>query len=158
MKRVILMLLTAALSACIPTISQEKLQIVESGERIDVAAPLKVTENRGLAKVEWEILPGSYVERFLSASGRVFLSEGHFVRATTTLGEKTVHPGGFILLKDKPGLAKLYIVRGKSGYKVPDGKSTEPGWGKDLIVIGIAGVEGDLTLIADFKLSELKRR
>ena len=42
---------------------------------------------------------------------------------TTTLGEKAMHAGGFIIPKDKK-----------------------------------AGVEGDLTLIADFKLSDLKRR
>ena len=50
-------------------------------------------------------------------------------------------------MKDKPEFGKLYIVRGKSGQKL----ST------DLIVVLAAGVEGDLTLIADFRLSEIKQ-
>jgi hypothetical protein len=147
MKNVVLALLAAALTGCVATIDQRKLEPVASGERVSVAAPLKVIEDRGMVKLEWQLLPGSYVERYSSASGRVFLSEGHLVQGTTTLGEKSLHPGGFIILKDKPGYGKLYIVRGK-GQKVSH----------DVAVILIAGVEGDLTLIADFRLSQLKRR
>lgn len=148
MKNVVLVFLAAALPGCIPTVQQGKLTPVESGERVNAAAPLKVIENRGLVKLEWVLHPGGYVERFSSPSGRVFVSEGHLVQSTTTLGEKAMHVGGFIIPKDKPGLAKLYIVRGSSGIKLS----------KDLLVQMAAGVEGDLTLIADFKLSELKRR
>ena len=149
MKRLAFALLAALLSAaCIPTVEQGKLTPLESGERVNVAAPLKVIENRGLVKLEWVLHPGSYVERFSSPAGRVFVSEGHLVQSTTTLGEKAMHVGGFIIPKDKTGLAKLYIVRGSAGEKLLKGA----------LVTTTAGVEGDLTLIADFKLSELRRR
>jgi hypothetical protein len=149
MKNAALVLLAAALTGCIPTIDQRKLAPVTSGERVNVAAPLKVIENRGLVKLEWLLLPGSYVERFSSPSGRVFLSEGHLVQSTTTLGEKALHVGGFIIPKDKPGVATLYIVRGSSGQEL----ATDA-----LLVRMAAGVEGDLTLIADFPLKSIKRR
>ena len=149
MKHLAIAFLAAALSACIPTVEQGKLAPVSAGERVNVAAPLKVIENRGLVKLEWVLHPGSYVERFSSPAGRVFVGEGHLVQSTTTLGEKAMHAGGFIIPKDKPGMAKLYIVRGSSGQKLASDA---------LLVRMAAGVEGDLTLIADFKLSELRRR
>ena len=149
MRSLALATLLLVLCGCVPTIEQRKLEPVTSGERVDVAAPLKVIENRGLAKLEWQLHPGSYVERFSTPSGRVFLSEGNLVQSTTTLGEKAMHAGGFIMPKDKKGTATLYIVRGSSGQKLATGA---------LLVRMAAGVEGDLTLIAEFKLSELKRR
>ena len=149
MRNLAVAVLILVLSGCIPTIDQRKLEPVPAGERVNVAAPLKVIENRGLVKLEWHLHPGSYVERFSTPSGRVFLSEGNLVQSTTTLGEKAMHAGGFIIPKDKPGMATLYIVRGSSGQKL----ATDA-----LIVRLAAGVEGDLTLIADFKLSDLKRR
>jgi len=149
MRKLALAVLLLVLSGCIPTIDQRKLEPVPAGERVNVAAPLKVIENRGLVKLEWHLHPGSYVERFSGPSGRVFLSEGNLVQSTTTLGEKAMHAGGFIIPKDKQGMATLYIVRGSSGQKL----ATDA-----LIVRLAAGVEGDLTLIADFKLSDLKRR
>jgi hypothetical protein len=109
---------------------------------------LKAIEDRGLVKLEWQLLPGTYVERFSSSSGRVFLSEGHLVQATTTLGEKVLNPGGFIVLRERPGMATLYVVRGKSGHKMV----------KSVLLDLAAGVEGDLTLITDFKLSEIRKR
>jgi len=149
MRNLALAVLLLILAGCVPTIEQRKLEPVTSGERVNVAAPLRVIENRGLVKLEWQLHPGSYVERFSTPSGRVFLSEGNLVQSTTTLGEKAMHAGGFIIPKDKPGMATLYIVRGSSGQKL----ATDA-----LIVRLAAGVEGDLTLIADFKLSDLKRR
>jgi len=149
MKRLAFALLAAGLSACIPTVEQGKLTPVQSGERVNVAAPLKVIENRGLVKLEWVLHPGSYVERFSSPAGRVFVADGHLVQSTTTLGEKAMHAGGFIMPREKPLMAKLYIVRGSSGQKL----MTDA-----LLVKMAAGVEGDLTLIADFPLSQLKRR
>lgn len=148
MKSIVFAFLAIALSGCVSHISQRKLEPVLSGERINIVAPLKVIENRGLVKLEWQLLPGMYVEKFASATGRVFLSEGRIVQATTTLGEKTFHPGGFIMRKDNPGLGTLYIVRGKSGLEMS----------KSLLLDIAAGVEGDLTLIADFPLSDIKRR
>ena len=147
MKSIVFAFLAITLSGCVNHISQRKLEPVLSGERINIAAPLKVIENRGLVKLEWQLLPGTYVDTFASASGRVFLSEGRLVQATTTLGEKTFHPGGFIMLKDKPGLGTLCIVRGKSGLEMS----------KSLLLDVVAGVEGDLTLITDFLLSDIKR-
>jgi len=149
MRNLALAVLLLILAGCVPTIEQRKLEPVTSGERVNVAAPLRVIENRGLVKLEWQLHPGSYVERFSTPSGRVFLSEGNLVQSTTTLGEKAMHAGGFIIPKDKQGMATLYIVRGSSGQKL----ATDA-----LIVRLAAGVEGDLTLIADFKLSDLKRR
>jgi hypothetical protein len=149
MRNLALASLLLVLSGCIPTIDQRKLEPVPAGERVNVAAPLKVIENRRLVKLEWHLHPGSYVERFSTPSGRVFLSERNLVQSTTTLGEKAMHAGGFIIPKDKPGMATLYIVRGSSGQKL----ATDA-----LIVRLAAGVESDLTLIADFKLSDLKRR
>jgi hypothetical protein len=148
MKNFLLACMAAALAGCVAHVEQYKLVPVASGERADVVAPLKVIEDRGLSKIEWQLLPGTYVERFSSALGRVFLSQGNIVQATTPFGQKTLHPGGWIILKDQPGMAKLYIVRGKSGVPISE----------DLIVSMMAGVEGDLTLIADFRLADLKRR
>jgi hypothetical protein len=122
---------------------------VASGERIVVAAPLKVIENRGLVSLEWQILPGSYLERYTVPSGRVFLAEGELVQFTSSLGQKTLHPGGFIVLQDKPGFAKLYVVRGKTGQPI----------GYDAVVAMLGGGwEGDLSLVTDFPLADLKRR
>ena len=147
MKSLALALLFAILPGCISHIEQRKLEPVASGARVNIAAPLKAIENRGLVKLEWQLLPGLYVERFSSSSGRVFLSEGNLVQVTTTLGEKVLNPGGFIMLKDKPGFATLYIVCGKSGQMI-----------KSVLLDLAAGVEGDLTLITDFRLSDIKRR
>ena len=147
MKNIIVALLVVLLSGCVSHISQRKLEPVTSGEQVVITTPLKVIENRGLVKLEWQLLPGTYVEKFSSTLGRVFLSEDRIVQATTTLGEKTLHPGGFIILKDRPKLAKLYIVRGKSGQQMA----------KSVLLDMAAGVEGDLTLIADFPLSGIKR-
>jgi hypothetical protein len=148
MKNLVVTFLAAALSGCIAHIDQRKLEPVASGERVNIAAPLKAIENRGLVKLEWQLLPGTYVEKFSSPSGRVFLSEGRLVQATTTLGEKGLHSGGFIMLKDRPGFGKLYIVRGTSGHQMI----------KSVLLDVAAGVEGDLTLVTDFPLSDIKRR
>jgi hypothetical protein len=148
MKCAVLIVLAVVLSACVPHIDQRELKPVKAGESIALAAPLRVIEDRGLSKIEWQLLPGTYVERFSLPAGRVFLSEQRLVQATTTLGEKVFHPGGWIVLKDKPGQATLYILRGKSGQEM----------GRSVLLDVAAGVEGDLTLIADFPLSTLKRR
>jgi hypothetical protein len=147
-KRLVLAFFAVAMTGCISHIDQRKLEPVASGERVDIAAPLKAIENRGLVKLEWQLLPGTYVEKFSSSFGRVFLSEGRLVQATTTLGEKGLHPGGFIILKDRPGFGRLYVVRGKSGREMI----------KSPLLDVSAGVEGDLTLITDFPLSDIKRR
>ena len=75
------------------------------------------------------------------------MQEGNLVQVTPTLGEKVLHPGGFIMLKERPGFGTLYIVRGKSGQMI-----------KSVLLDLAAGVEGDLTLITDFRLSDIKRR
>lgn len=148
MKHVVLAFLFAALSGCVAHIDQRKLEPVASGERMYIVSPLKAIEDRGLVKIEWQMLPGIYIEKFASASGRVFLSEGRLVQATTTLGEKVLHPGGFIVLKERPGFGKLYIVRGKSGQQMA----------KSVFLDVVAGVEGDLTLITDIRLSDINKR
>jgi uncharacterized protein YceK len=148
MKNLLLALCVVGLSGCVSHIDQRKLEPVASGQRISIASPLTAIENRGLAKLEWQLLPGTYVESFTSALGRGYLSEGRLVQATTTLGEKTLHPGGFIMRKDRLGFGTLYIVRGKSGLQMS----------KSVLLDVVAGVEGDLTLITDFPLSDIKRR
>ena len=77
MKNLVLALFAAALlSGCaVSHISQRKLETVESGQRIVIITPVKAIENRGLVKLEWQLLPGAYVEAFSSDSGRGFLSE-----------------------------------------------------------------------------------
>jgi len=149
MKSIVLALLAAVLCGCVSVVDQRKLEPVTAGERVNVAAPVKIIENRGLVKLEWQLLPGSYVERYSSTVGRVFLSEGNLVQFTSSLGEKTMHTGGFIVLKDKPGAAKLYVVRGPTGQPI--------GYDAVVALLG-AGWEGDLTLVTDFRLSEIKRR
>jgi hypothetical protein len=147
MKSLVLACCAAVLSGCVSHIEQRKLEPPASHERIRVAMPLKAIEDRGLSKLEWQLLPGTYVERFSSSLGRVFLSEGHLVQVTTTFGEKSLYPGGFIVLKERPGYARLYILRGKSGQEVV----------RSVFLDAVAGVEGDLTLITDFPLSDIKR-
>lgn len=148
MKSLVLALCAAALSGCISHIDQRKLEPLASGQQVNIVSPLSAIENRGLVKLEWHLLPGTYVERYSSSFGRVFLSEGPLVQATTTLGEQTLHPGGFIMRKDRPGFGTLYILRGKSGQEMV----------KSVLLDIAAGVEGDLTLITDFRLSDIKRR
>jgi hypothetical protein len=154
MNKIACFALVAALCGCAfapEKLEREKLSPVTSGERIELVAPVRVIETRGplALKLEWQLLPGVYVERHAIPAGRVFVSQGSFVQFTSSLGEKTLHVGGFVVLKDRPGMARLYRVR------EPTGGSS----GHESMVIMLGGGRvGDLLYVADFPLSDLRRR
>jgi hypothetical protein len=132
-------------------LEQEKLGPVADGERIELVAPLRVIETRGplALKLEWQLLPGVYVERHAIQAGRVFVSQGPLVQFTSNLGEKSLRVGGFVVLKDRPGMARLYRVREPTGGSA----------GHESMVILLGGGRvGDLLYVAEFPLSDLRRR
>jgi hypothetical protein len=154
MNRIACLALLAALCGCGVTpekVEREKLEPVAGGERIELVAPVRVIETRGplAVKLEWQLLPGVYVEQHAIAAGRVFVSQGRLVQFTSSLGEKTLRVGGFIVLKDRPGMARLYSVRQPTGGTAMHEAMT--------IQLG-GGRVGDLLYVADFPLSDLRRR
>jgi hypothetical protein len=153
-KRIACLALLAALCGCAVTpekVEREKLEPVTSGERIELVAPVRVIETRGplALKLEWQLLPGLYVEQHAIPAGRVFASAGRLVQFTSSLGEKFLREGGFVVLKDRPGMARLYSVREPTGGSA----------GHESMVIALGGGRvGDLLYVADFPLSDLRRR
>jgi hypothetical protein len=145
--------LLAALCGCAvtpETVEREKLKPVAGGERIELVAPVRVIETRGplAMKLEWQLLPGGYVEQHAIPAGRVFVSQGRLVQFTSSLGEKFLRVGGFVVLKHRPGMARLYSVREPTGGSA----------GHESTVIALGGGRvGDL-YVADFPLSNLRRR
>lgn len=73
-------------------------------------------ETRGplALKLEWQLPPGVYVEQHVIPAGRVFVSQGPLVQFTSSLGEKFLRVGGFVVLKDRPGMARLYQLAEES--------------------------------------------
>ena len=132
-------------------VEREKLAPVARGERIELVAPVRVIETRGplALKLEWQLLPGVYVEQHAIPAGRVFVSQGRLVQFTSSLGEKFQRDGGFVILKDSPGMARLYSVREPTGGS--------PGHEAFTVAVG-GGRVGDLLYVADFPLSDLRRR
>jgi len=124
------------------------MHAVTSGERVAVASPIKIIETRGplALKLEWQLLPGTYVEKYSIPSGRVFASEGRLVQFTSTLGDKQMSYGGFIVLKDRPGMGKLYVAREHRDYP------------KMLAnyLAGTATDEGALVQVSDFDLKGMR--
>jgi hypothetical protein len=109
-----------------------------------------IFEQRGLVKLEWQLLPGTYVERYRMPQGRVFQGEGALVQFTPTVGSKTLNAGGFVVLDQPAGTGKLYIVkRGETPaqFGVIDAA----------IAQALTGSAGDLSLVTDFPLSRIKR-
>jgi hypothetical protein len=154
MKRIASLALLAALCGCGVTpekVERETLEPVAGGERIELVAPVRVIETRGplAVKLEWQLLPGVYVEQHAIPAGRVFVSQGRLIQFTSSLGEKSVRVGGFIVLKDRPGMARLYSVRQPTGGSPMQEAMT--------IQLG-GGRVGDLLYVADFPLSDLRRR
>ena len=154
MNRIVCFALLATLYGCAVTpekVEREKLEPVAGGERIELVGPLRVIETRGplAVKLEWQLLPGVYVEQHAIPAGRVFVSQGRLVQFTSSLGEKSLREGGFVALKDFPGMARLYRVREPTGGSAAH-EST-------VIVLG-GGRVGDLLYVADFPLSDLRRR
>jgi hypothetical protein len=147
----LLVVLGGCASVAPDVLEQEKLVPIARGERIELFAPVRVIETRGplAVKLEWQLLPGLYVEQHAIPSGRVFVSQGRLVQFTSSLGEKTLRVGGFVVLKDRPGTARLYSVREPTGGT--------PAWESVAIALG-AGRVGDLILVADFPLTDLRRR
>jgi hypothetical protein len=154
MNRIACFALVAALCGCAlapEKVESEKLEPVARGERIELVAPTRVIETRGplAVKLEWQLLPGVYVERHAIPQGRVFVSEGRLVQFTSSLGEKFLRVGGFIILKDRPGMARLYSVREPTGGRA----------GYEAMVIALGGGRvGDLLYVTEFPLSDLRRR
>jgi hypothetical protein len=152
MKPVAAAILLLGLCGCAVTPPQGtgKMTAVTGGERIEIVAPVRIIETRGplALKLGWLLLPGVYVERYASPSGRIFLSEGRLVQFTSTLGDKQMSWGGFITSKDRPGIGKLYIA--KEYYGRPQRL--------EAFLAGKAPDEGELFQVTDFSLSDLKRR
>lgn len=154
MNRIACVAFLALLCACNVTpekVERETLNPVANGERIELIAPVRVIETRGplALKLEWQLLPGVYVEHHAIAAGRVFVSQGRLVQFTSSLGEKFLREGGFVILKDKPGMARLYSVRQPTGGT--------PAYESLTIALG-GGRVGDLLYVADFPLSDQRRR
>jgi len=154
MNRIACFAALAVLCGCAVTpekVERETLKPVAGGERIELLAPVRVIETRGplALKLEWQLLPGAYVEHHAIAAGRVFISQGRLVQFTSSLGEKFLREGGFVVLKDKPGMARLYSVRAPTGGHA----------GHEAMVIALGGGRvGDLLYVAEFPLSDLKKR
>jgi hypothetical protein len=153
MNRTACFALLAALCGCAVApekVEREKLEPVAGGERIELVAPVRVIETRGplALKLEWQLLPGVYVEQHATPTGRVFVSQGRLVQFTSSLGEKFLRVGGFVMLKDSPGKARLYS-------REPTGGSA----GHEAFTVAVGGGRvGDLLYVADFPLSDLRRR
>jgi hypothetical protein len=150
MRQIALLAIAVVLCGCEATMPQQQLQPVQSGQRISIAKPVTVIENRGPLgiKLEWQLLPGDYVERYTSALGRMFESSGQLVQFTPTMGEKTRHVGGFIVLSGQAGVAKLYIV--KRGEAPPTFGPLGVALTQPLI-----GYAGDISLVTDFPFSQV---
>lgn len=154
MNRIACFALIAALCGCAVTpevVEREKLEPVAGGERIELVAPMRAIETRGplALKLEWQLLPGVYVEQHAIPAGRVFVSQGPLVQFTSSLNEKFLRVGGFVVLKGRPGMARLFSVREPTGGSVAH----------EAMVIALTGGRvGDLLYVVDFPLSDLRRR
>ena len=150
MWRLVLLALITALYGCETTMSKTKLMPVQGGQRITVTKPVTIYETRGplALKLEWQLLPGVYVERYSIELGRMFQGEGALVQFTPTIGGKTRHVGGFMMLSGQKGIGKLYVV---SKGELP------PMLGviDVLIVQSVIGTAGDIALVTDFPLARL---
>ena len=139
-------LLLCAGCAVQPPQGTGSMRPLAKGETIRIAQPVRIVETRGplALKLDWHLLPGDYVERYASPTGRVFVADGPLVEFTPTVGGKQQSYGGFIVVKSQRGVGKLYIARERPG----------------LIEKFLAGDPIDETAIfqvTDFPLRELKR-
>src|SRR5262245_6330374 len=93
--KALLWLACLALWGCETTMEKHKFQPVVSAQRVNLSSPVTIIETRGplALRLEWQLLPGEYVERYISPIGRVFEANGALVQFTSTLGEKTKSMG-----------------------------------------------------------------
>ncbi len=150
MRSFALLAVAVLLCGCDATMPRQQLQPVQSGQRISISKPVTITEIRGPLgiKLEWQLLPGEYVERYTTPLGRMFESSGQLVQFTPTVGEKSRNVGGFIVLSGQAGTAKLYIV--KRGEAPPTFSPLGVGLTRPMI-----GYAGDISLVTDFPFSEV---
>jgi hypothetical protein len=146
-----LSLLVLALCGCESIMRRGELEPIESNRRVELKSPVTIFEMRGALKLQWQLLPGAYVERYQSPLGPVFESDGPLVEFTPTLGGKTRSVGGFIVLRERKGVGKLYVVR--KGETMP-----HFGPVSTAVAMLIVGPPGDLSLVTDFPLSSLKAK
>lgn len=142
----VLLLALGAGCAVQPPQSSGKMQPVPGGATIRIASPVRIIETRGplALKLEWQLLPGDYVERYSSPSGRIFVADGPLVQFTPTVGGKQQNYGGFILPKGGSGAGKLYIARERSGMI-------------EKFLAGDPIDETGIFQVTDFPLKDLKR-
>jgi hypothetical protein len=151
MNRLVLLVVLAALCGCETTVSKQSFVAVPEGQRITLISPVTVYETRGplALKLEWNLLPGDYVERYRIPQGRMFESDGPLVQFHPSTGGTTRSVGGFVLLQAKPGLCTLYVVR----------KGQTPPYFTPLstsIAQVLTGPAGDISLVTEFPSSSLK--
>lgn len=148
--KVIVLAAVFALFGCEATIPRLKVEEVQAGRSVRVASPVTIIEKRGplALELEWQLLPGVYVERYRNELGRYFESDGPLVQFTPTIGEKTRSVGGFIVLAGQKGMGKLFVVKKGETY---------PHHGPVATAIGqlIVGPPGDFSLVTDFPLSRI---
>jgi hypothetical protein len=148
MRHIAAALLLALCAGCAiqPPQGKGTMNPVSAGETIRIAKPVRIIETRGplAVKLEWQLLPGDYVERYSSPSGRVFVADGPLVQFTPSVGPKQLRYGGYIVLKAQPGVGKLYVAREVPGAieKFLAGDPTD---------------EQALFQVTDFPLRDLKR-
>ena len=145
MKTLALILFSLTLAGCTMHHNpRSSLKPVQSGERVVLTETLRLTEDRGLSKVQWELLPGTYVERYRAPQGRVFVSQSGLVQFTPSMGgDQMRYFGGWIVLDDKPGMGRLYNIRGPN---------ISP------LLASLHGDAGDFYPHVDFDLGLLKTR
>lgn len=134
---------------CATNIPSQQVEPVQSGQRVTISDAVLIIEVRppfGI-KLQWRLLPGNFVEKYRTPTGRFFQSEGNLVEFTPSIGSPRSKVGGFVLSADKPGIGTLYVLNeGGAGA----------GFGVLTVAIAqsVAGVAGDFVLVTDFELNE----
>jgi len=138
------LVVVAVACGCVTRVDQERLEPVANGKAVRLAEAVKVIETRPPfnVKIEWQLLPGTYVEKYRSPHGVVFLSDGPLVQSVSATGHKSTRQGGFIVSPAKPGTGTLFTVVNinAQGFLIPK----------------LVGYGGDLTMVTDFPLSQIK--
>lgn len=151
MTRILLLAFAVLLGGCETVQPRYALEPVENGRRIEIKEPVTIIETRGplALKLQWQLLPGVYVERYRGELGRFYESLGELVEFTPTMGDKTRSVGGFVILRERKGIGKLYVIR--RGEVAPHHGPVGTAIAK--LVVGPAG---DYSLVTDFPLSRLR--
>ena len=151
MIRILLLACVAVLCGCETVQKRAELEPIENGRRIEIREPVTIIETRGplALKLQWQLLPGVYVERYRGEVGRFYESLGELVEFTPTMGDKTRSVGGFVILRERKGFGKLYIIR--RGEVAP-----HHGPVGTAIAKMVVGPAGDYSLVTEFPLSRLR--